>query len=206
MKILRIGFYCLVLTATWFIGLTTTATVRYLSALSRSSAETQDAPVQSPPDLEAIVEGQIMIPEALIESADAKVPATEEFDPSGEYYLDLEKVPKTFSNIDHLYLQTREAYDENGQFVDRPIVPKGLIRTTQDFAFTRLAVGNREISFQTATIDGTSYRFTGHFNLSSDAYCETGEDKPELEGRLIKIKDGKWAAEHHAEFYVSCGC
>ena len=28
----------------------------------------------------------------------------------------------------------------------------------------------------------------------------------DLKGRLIKIKDNKWAAEMEAEFYVQCGC
>ena len=206
MKIFRIGFYSLVLAATLVIGLTTTAAARYLLTLLPTHAKTQDTPVQSLPNIEAVAEGQIMIPDTLVESADVEILNTEEFDPSGEYYLDPEKVPKTFSNIDHLYLQVREEYDENGQFVDRPIVPKGLIRTTHDFAFTRIAVGAHKISFQTATIDGISYKFTGQFNSPAEAYCETGEDIPELEGRLIKIKDGKWAAEFNAQFYISCGC
>ena len=128
-----------------------------------------------------------------------------EFDPTGEYYLDEEKVPKVFSDISYLEIQTREYdTDAKGNYVTSPIAPKGSIQTKKMLKFTRIAIGGKEIAFQTDTVGGVSYKFTGRFR--SDDYCEADGDKPDLKGRLIKIKDGKWAAEMKAEFYMMCGC
>jgi hypothetical protein len=70
--------------------------------------------------------------------------------------------------------------------------------------FTRIAVGGREMAFHTETVNGVSYKFTGRFVTAT--YCATDGDKPDLIGRLIKIKENKWAAEMEAEFYLTCGC
>lgn len=206
MKILRIGFYCFVLAITFVIGLTSSATAQYLFSLLPINTESQDTLTQSVSPV-AIAEEPVVTTNTSVESKDVEIPNQEVWDPGGWYYLDSEKVPKAFSDIDHIYLETREVYDENGEFVDRPIVPTGSVFTGSDFKFARIAVSNPEISFQTTTINGVSYRFTGRFrSLSLGDYCETDEDQPDLEGKLIKIKDGKWAAEMKAQFYISCGC
>lgn len=207
MTIFKIGFYGLVLAVTFVIGFTSSATAQYLFSLLPGQVKTQDTPVQSLPHIDVVAEGQVMIPNTLVESADAEIPTPEEFNPNGYYYADLETLPKGFSDFDSIYLETSEVVDEDGEYVDRPIVPKGWISAAREFTFMRVAVGTSEFSFQTETIKGTSYKFTGHFlNSFSGDYCETDEDKPDLEGKLIKIKDGKWAAEMNAQFYVSCGC
>lgn len=206
MKIIRIGFYCFVLALTFAIGLTSSATAQYLLSLLPINAESQDTITRSLPPV-AVAEEPFVISDTSGENEDVDVPNQEVWDPGGWYYLDSEKVPKAFSDIDHIYLETREVYDENGEFVDRPIVPKGFVFTDSEFTFSRIAVSNSEFSFQTKTINGVSYRFTGRFrSLLLGDYCETDEDQPDLEGKLIKIKDGKWAAEMNAQFYISCGC
>ena len=206
MKIFRVGFYGFVLAGTLVIGLTTTATIQYLFSLLPVQAKAQDTPTQSLPPV-AIAEEAVAIKDTIVESENVEMPNPEIWDPSDWYYLESEKVPKAFSDIDHVYLQTRETYEENGQFVDRPIVPKGFVLASNEFTFARIAVSNRELSFQTKTINGISYRFTGRFRSSAlGDYCDTDVDQPDLEGKLIKIKDGKWAAEMNAQFYISCGC
>lgn len=207
MNIFRMGFYCFVLAVTFVIGLTSSATARYLFSFLPVQAITQDAPVQSFPTVEAPAEGQAMITDLPDETEQVKNTSFDEFNPSGYYYPDLEALPKGFSDFDSFYLETSEVVDEDGEYVDRPIVPKGSISAAREFTFTRVAVGTSEFSFQTETIKGVSYRFTGHFlhSLSGD-YCETDEDQPDLEGKLIKIRNGKWAAEMNAQFYISCGC
>ncbi len=124
---------------------------------------------------------------------------------SGEYYLNEENLPKAFSDISYLDIQTHE-YNEKA--VDDPlflpIAPKGSIQTKIALRFDRIAIGGKQISLQTATVNGVSYKFAGRF-LDHKDYSETDDDMPSLKGRLIKIKDNKWAAEIEAKFYVS-GC
>ncbi len=130
---------------------------------------------------------------------------SDEFDPAGEYYLDLETVPNAFADIDYLQIETHDyGHDSDDNPTSSPIAPKGFILTKKALRFDRIAIGGKEITFQTATVKGVSYKFTGSF-LTTD-YCESDGDMPDLKGRLIKIKDNKWAAEMVAEFYVSCGC
>lgn len=207
MKIFRLGFYGLVLAVTFVIGLTSSATARYLFSLLPAQAKTQDVPIQSPPPMEVLAEGQVTITDSLGEIEQTENTSVDEFNPSGYYFPDLDKLPKGFSDFNHIYLETHEVVDEDGEYVDRPIVPKGSVSEHKEFTFTRVAVGTNNFSFQTEAIKGVSYRFTGRFlNSLSGDYCETEEDQPELEGKLIKIKDGKWAAEMKAQFYISCGC
>jgi hypothetical protein len=130
-----------------------------------------------------------------------------DLDPDGPYSLDIEKVPKAFNDIQYLYVTTRDYADENGNYTNRPVVPFGSIQTNKhDFSFEKIAIGNREISFETESVDGISYQFVGQFPNSSEAvYCETCEYPPDLTGTLTKRKNGKVLAEMNAKFYIS-GC
>lgn len=206
MTILRIAFYCFVLATTFAIGFASSATAQYLLSLLPIKAQSQDTIARSLPPV-AIAEEPVVITDTSDENEGVEIPDPEVWNPGGWYYLDSEKVPKAFSDIDHVYLETREVYDENGEYVDRPIVPKGYVFIDSEFTFLRLAVSDSGFSFQTKTINGVSYRFTGQFRGSASGdYCETDEDQADLEGKLIKIVDGKWAAEMNAQFYASCGC
>lgn len=128
------------------------------------------------------------------------------FDPSGGYSLDMEIVPKTFADIEYLEIVTHEYLEENESYISRPIVPTGMLKTKKSFAFTKILVGNREISFETESIDGIRYQFVGVFPESNEMInCEACEYPPDLKGQLKKIKNGRVVAEWHAKFYVQ-GC
>jgi hypothetical protein len=202
-KLLCIGIA--IVTLSW--GIATVASVRLTVGAIASFASNLKAKKNSEPmpvpevAATAPVEPVITTYDDVI---DEKNDSSDEFNPTGEYYLDSETVPKAFSDISHLDLQTREYYEENGTYIDRPIVPLGSLRGKKAAKLTRIAIGGREIAFQTDTADGISYRFVGRFTTAE--YCETGGDTPDLKGKLIKIKDGKWSAEMEAEFYLQCGC
>jgi hypothetical protein len=176
------------------------------SLFSKDDITERDEPVieQAKPEPPAAIVTEPVGAE--IETEKDNEPVLDEYYAAGSFYLGgAETVPKEFSDIDyveiitHDYEKTRED-DSPGV----PIPPKGRIVTKKQHDFVRIAIIGKEISFQTETVDGVSYRFTGQYHHVN--YCETDGDTPDLIGQLIKIKDGKWAASMKAEFYVQCGC
>ncbi len=160
----------------------------------------------------AVTVQQVPLPEPLTNKLDEEVVAfseeeiVEEFDPTGSYSLDYETVPKAFADIDYIEIATREYKAENGNYSNIPVVPSGSIFTTRSIEFKKIAVGNREIAFETEIDNGISYKFVGQFSSASEEVaCESCEYPADLRGRLIKIKNGKVVAEMNAEFYVH-GC
>lgn len=129
-----------------------------------------------------------------------------DFDPTGAYSLDIEKTPKAFADIQYFEIVTSDYTQEDGKYTNRPVVPTGELHTTKEFSFSRIAIGNREISFETESVDGISYQFVGLFRNSAELIdCEGCEYPPDLNGTLKKVKNGKVVAELNAKFYVA-GC
>lgn len=129
-----------------------------------------------------------------------------DFDPTGAYSLNIEKAPKAFADIEFLEIVTREYTEDDGTYTNRPVVPSGKLQTKEEFTFSRIAVGNHEISFETDSVDGISYQFVGQFPNSAEVInCETCEYPPDLTGVLKKVKNSKVIAELNAKFYVA-GC
>ncbi|MGD9563601.1 MAG: hypothetical protein AB7F88_01820 [Pyrinomonadaceae bacterium] len=125
----------------------------------------------------------------------------------GGYYNfgDAESLPKAFRDLRYVEIELYdlEKMDDVGN-PGAPIPPKGYLRAEREFKFKRIAIAGKQIAFQTETIKGVSYRFTGK-QLALD-YCETDGDTPDVAGELIKIVNGKWAASIKAELYEECGC
>ncbi len=123
---------------------------------------------------------------------------------TGTYYLSEEFRSKAFADIEYLDLETHEYRpDPKREFSGIedwiPIPPKGMMAGHRNYKLDRIAVGQKSVSFSTATVKGVSYKFTGHFSNANDHYSTV------LEGTLTKIENGKWAAEMRAEFYPA-GC
>jgi hypothetical protein len=132
--------------------------------------------------------------------------APEDFDPTGTYGLDTDKLPAAFADFEFIDIATREYEEDNGTYFSRPIIPTGSLQTKKTFELKKIAYGNREISFETTVQDGISYRFVGHFPVSTEFIsCEGCEYPADLKGQLKKLKNGKVIAEIEAEFYVH-GC
>lgn len=129
-----------------------------------------------------------------------------DFNPDGSYSLDIEKVPKAFSDVEFLHIMTREYEDVERNYTNRPVVPFGSLDAKKVFRFEKIAIGNREISFETESVDGISYQFVGHFPISAEVInCEGCEYPPDLTGILKKVKNGNVVAKLTAKFYIA-GC
>lgn len=208
MKINKLIFGILAAVAAFTIGTSADAAVDFgLSLLPIRNAKVETVQrISAPEPATVAVEPVIETSEA--EEAISINEDEHDFNRSGDYYLyaDDEILPKAFADIEYLSIETHE-YNENagedGPFWI-PLVPKGSIQTTKAFKFERIAVGNRQFSFQTATVDGISYKFTGSFPDTRDG-SDSHSGGPDITGRLIKIRDNKWAAEMQAKFYAG-GC
>lgn len=204
MRIIRRMLYVAVALVTLSLGIGVVAGVRLTYAAMLSLATSYRAKPLAEPLSKIADSPQLVTPEFVSDESCGGVDSASSFDPTGDYSLDADVVPKTFADIEYLTIQTREYYQENGEYLDRPIVPSGSIRTKTELKFARLAVGDSDLTFQTDTVNGVSYRFVGRF-LREENF-ESEAEMPDLTGRLIKITNGKWAAEMDAKFYIQCGC
>jgi hypothetical protein len=208
MKLNKLILGILAAVATFIFGISAFAVLSFgLSLLPKLSEKTEaDERISIPEPGTVAVEPVLETSEG-----DEETPINQEeedFNRTEYYYLyaDDETLPKAFADIEHLSIETHEYNEkagENGPYWI-PIVPKGSIQTKKAFKFERVAVGTRLFSFQTATVDGISYKFIGSFP-DTKAGSDSHSGGPDIEGRLIKIKDNKWAAEMEAKFYVA-GC
>ena len=129
--------------------------------------------------------------------------APEDFDPTGTYGLDTEKLPAAFADFEFIDIATREYDEDNGTYSSRPIIPAGSLQTKRTFEFKKMSYGNREISFETDTQDGVNYRFVGHFPVTGEYIsCEGCEHPADLKGTLTKLKNGYAVANLEANFYA----
>jgi len=149
------------------------------------------------------------IPQTASQSVDPEpVPVIDTFDPTGRYYIDdSHGITAAFRDIKYVEIETSE-YNEDDQYA--PIVPRGRLLTgksydtdkLRSYKMAKLFAAGRQITFQTETREGVYYTFVGHF---IDFQSEGEETGPDLKGKLVKMKNGKPAAEMNAKFWVE-GC
>ena len=201
MKIYQISSGAFVFACALLIGTTTVIGMRFV--LSTAAAVMEPASVTARQDSITGPLTNKVLEEIVAHSEQERV---DEFDPTGSYSLGNEKVPKAFADVKFVEIATREYKAENGKYSNIPVVPSGSIFTTGSIRFKRIAVSNREIAFETEIDDGISYIFVGQFSGASEVIsCEACEYPADLQGRLIKMKNGQVVAELSAKFYMD-GC
>lgn len=125
-----------------------------------------------------------------------------EFYVDGEYHL-IGKAPKEFEDFEYLDITT-DTYDEKSDQV-KAIPPEGFIFSKKQFKFTHIKINDKKISLVTENRQGISYQFTGTFFGYKETKIYFDEDVY-LEGRLIKMRDGKKIAEINVKFTVYSDC
>ena len=199
----RVVLYVLAGVFTMCFGIAAVAGFTFAASFLPSFPEQESATVEAP-SMPALHTAELL--PAFVETTNVETlpDAVQEFDPSGYYYVDTNELPRTFADLADLEIEAREYYQVGEDWHSRPIVPKGSLNARYYHTLPRLSVIGREIAFQTSTLNGVSYRFTGRFVDDSEYNDHIGES-PALVGRLIKIKDGKWEAETEVKFYIG-GC
>lgn len=126
------------------------------------------------------------------------------FNATGDYYLaaDAPKGVRDFESINITTNDYNNASEEN-DYWGTPIPPEGYLIAKKKYKFARVNIGSKLIAFETETRNGVSYKFVGNF---PDYRQRPEVDYVDLEGRLIKMRNGKKIAEGDIRLLVSCGC
>ena len=143
----------------------------------------------------------------VIEQAENKDNAEQEneyeFDATGDYYL-IGSTPKGFEDFENLMIETRdyENVSEENNWLGAPIPPKGraYLGWEKRLELVRLNIANKQISFETEKKNGISFQFIGKFIDGEKIEMEEYTDYAVLEGKLIKVKNGKKIAERNVKF------
>ena len=168
--------------------------------------KTEIAAVQPPAQSEVVMSSPVAeIPvDETTPAPDLNESAEDSFNATGDYYL-VDDAPKGFKDFESINITTNDytnASEENNYW-GTPIPPKGYLLTKKKYKFARINIGNKQIAFETEIRNEISYKFVGKFvdNVQSEdgAYAD-------LEGRLVKMQNGKKIAESDIRLLVSCGC
>ncbi len=118
-----------------------------------------------------------------------------EFDASGDYFNISHTKRKGLKELWEITIITSDdVISEENDYKGNPIAPEGFVftRARKEFKFTRINIGNKQITFQTETKKGISYKFVGKF-LDEEKYDK--EDFADIEGHLVTVQNGKRIAE-----------
>lgn len=180
------------------------------------------SPVEAPekefiqPDLTNIIEAAPPVVKPVIELPNPTVPepASEadtdapEFDAEGYYYI-AHETPKGFEEFVSFNITNKNYESEDEDNYGKLMAPKGSVQGKKEFKFSRISIGNGQIHFETESIKGISYSFSGRFTETRNfIYLETEEVEKVIEGRLIKKRNGKTIVERDVKFgwFLEMGC
>ncbi len=185
------------------------------------SAKEQKVELAAPAPVPIVIE-QAEMP--VVEKTDVAVDSEEntenEFDVDGYYSIISEmpkgfndysvtgKLPKGFEDFGEIGITTlsyENASEENG-YEGTPVPPEGYVWTDKEYKFAKISVNNKYMAFETQTIKGISYKFSGKF-IEKAPFWKLDEQKPVLEGHFIKLSKGKKIAETNVRFiWYEGGC
>ena len=118
-----------------------------------------------------------------------------EFDASGDYFNISDTKRKGLKELWEITIKTSDdVISEENDYKGNPIAPEGFVftRARKEFKFTRINIGNKQITFQTETKKGINYKFVGKF---LDEEKSNKLDFADIEGRLITMQNGKKITE-----------
>src|SRR5687768_4060962 len=119
MRLTKLALCVATATLTATIGVVSTVAVRAVTSfvIEDRRAEMPDTP--SLPEAPVVPGVVVGLSEETVENGSAEIA----FNPTGDYFLDPEKVAKPFADISHIEIQTRLDTDEEGYFIDQAIPP-----------------------------------------------------------------------------------
>lgn len=132
------------------------------------------------------------------------------FDAEGYYYIAGE-LPKGFKDFESFNVRNKNYESEDESEYGKLIAPQGSVDTGKEFDFSKISIGGDQIQFETVSVKGISYSFSGKYTVTRNfSWLEPEEKLQVLEGRLIKKRGGKKIAEAQVKFgwfaELECGC
>jgi hypothetical protein len=131
------------------------------------------------------------------------------FDPSGNYNFansrgirqeyNPQNNPSGFKEFE-FHLETSEWRNESVGNV--PIKPRGTVEDENGrYKMTQISIRGLSFSFQTETVKGIGYQFSGRFLKGGDFAALNLDSTVVLAGKLIKTYNGKTVAETNRRYY-----
>lgn len=114
----------------------------------------------------------------------------------GDYYLFDEPLIDGFPHFDHLEIQSIDEYGAN-------IPLKGAVYEKREHRFVSVSLTGDSLEFETATVDGVSFRFSGTF---VPADLEDAESSNIIRGIFMKLVKGNIVGSMYVSFYPGGGC
>ena len=139
-----------------------------------------------------------------------KEAAAAKFDAEGSYYFNGD-APKGFEDFENFTISNKDYAAANEDDYGKLIAPEGIVQTKKEYKLARISIGDAQIQFETESLKGITYSFTGHFTETrSFEYLESEQTGKVLEGRLVKKRRGVKIVESDVSFgwtsELSCGC
>lgn len=201
----------------FIFGISIVSSERYFQSFF--SAKTEKTELVEPAKIEEINLNKIIFPPRKVEQTeisgtpmmdkkdDSEKETESVFDAEGGYYI-IGKLPKGFKDFESLSITTkdyRKASAEN-DWEGIPIPPEGSVFMKKEFKFVRLNIADKQISFETESKKGISYKFVGKFIAEEEIKIGEYPEYAVLEGSLIKMRDGQKIAESKVKFGVMSEC
>ncbi len=151
-----------------------------------------------------------IVEEPTAEEKAAEKEAAAKFDAEGSYYFNSD-APKGFEDFENFTVNNKDYSSEDEEEYGKLIAPQGFVQAKNEFNFKRISIGDAQIQFETESVKGITYTFTGHFiETGNFNYLDAEKAAKVLEGRLVKKRRGVKIAETDAGFRwileMSCGC
>jgi hypothetical protein len=119
-----------------------------------------------------------------------------------EYYSDEATLQKDFGTFRSIEIEIPDYQRASIEKVDKKAIrTKGAINFKRQYRFNRTEISEKDIAFETETINGISYRFTGHFFKDKD--IDPAEEYLQIHGHLTRLKNGKKMSEADIELFAS---
>lgn len=171
-----------------------TVTVGWVGSRSRRSFGTWALGARG-----ATAVGMLVLLTAVVAAASAQQRVV----PDG-YYIP-EQLPRAFTGLHYIELRTTEP-GPPPDYAPRKIPLEGrLLVGRRSFPFRRVSINGLDVTFETASVAGTSYVFTGRFTRGGAFAEEMAPEGVILRGQLQKRVGARVAGQAELSFTYSLG-
>lgn len=184
---------------------------RYFQAVISTKAEKIESAAAAPIVVEQaempVIEKTDVAADVVVADSEEKVKY--EFEVGGFYSI-IGVVPKGFEDFEEISITITdyENASEETDYKGIPIPPEGYVQAKKEFKFSRISLSNKLMAFETQTVKGINYQFSGKF-IEKAPFWDFDSETPVLEGHLVKFKKGKKVAESNVRLQWDggvCGC
>lgn len=125
-----------------------------------------------------------------------------ELDLTGEFTFEPDENATPFKALDYIAIETHSYADQldNG-WTSKAVPPRGWVEAEHRFRIKSIMITNRSLTFETDSVRGISYRFTGTMRIDNQGYFIGG-----ITGEIEKLKNGKVTSKARGTLFEIDNC